>query len=397
MDKVLNLDHQARGIIKPDGKITFVKNALPGEIIEYKIIKETKKYNLGQLTNIIQKSPHRVASMCPYFPKCGGCSLHHMAYLDTLDYKKEKVQDILLRYANIKPKINVIANPIYLNYRNKITLQIKGKKIGYFAENTHDIIEITNCLVAKDSINAIIPDLKKLNINSGSITIRSNYNDEIMLIINTSQKLELDFKELSSKHKLVGVILNNKLIYNEDKFIENINGKLFQVSYNSFFQVNNYINEKLFEFIASNVTKKVIVDMFCGVGTLGIIASFKAKKVYGIENNYHAILNALVNKKMNKRSNIEFLLGDANDLISKIKDNIDTIIIDPPRAGLSQKGINAILNIKPQEIIYISCDAMSLARDLKRLKNIYNITQVHIVDMFSFSYHVESICVLKKQ
>ena len=137
--------------------------------------------------------------------------------------------------------------------------------------------------------------------------------------------------------------------------------------------------------------------MFCGVGTLGIIASFKAKKVYGIENNYHAILNALVNKKMNKRSNIEFLLGGANDLISKIKDNIDTIIIDPPRAGLSQKGINAILNIKPQEIIYISCDAMSLTRDLKRLKNIYNITQVHIADMFSFSYHVESICVLKKQ
>lgn len=395
MAKVINLDHFGRGIVKHNNKITFIANALINEDIEYEIIKENKKYNLGRVVKINQESPKRVIPLCPYFNICGGCSLQHLNYQDTITFKKEKVKEIISKYTNLITNIKIIENKSPFNYRNKISLKIVNKEVGYYQNDSHNLVKINKCLIAKNAINKCLEDIKYLNIINGSVTIKCNYNNELLLVINTKDNLKIDIDYLTRKHKIVGIIVNDKIYYGEDKFIEIINNKLFQVSYNSFFQINDYITSKLFEIIKDNIKENSIVaDMFCGVGTLGIIASYKAKKVYGIEVISNAIKNALINKKINKRDNIDFMLGDANKLVFKIKDKIDTIIVDPPRSGLSKDGVDSILKINPKDLIYISCDPMTLARDLNILKEKYDIKEFYIADMFSYTYHVESICLL---
>ena len=397
MSIITKLDHYGRGIVYDNDKITFISNALINEDVEYRIIRETKKYNEGIVTKYKTKSNKRAEPKCPYYNVCGGCSLQHMNYEETISFKKQKIQEILFKYANIDSDIEVIKNEEPYYYRNKISLKVKNKKIGFYKNNSHDLIEISKCLIAKKSINDVISCLKSLNISNGNITIRSNYNDEILIIIDS--KDDVIFKKDNFNNiKLVGVVLNNKMLYGEDKFIDIINNTLFQVSYNSFFQVNSYVTSRIFDFVSKSINNNALVaDLFCGVGTLGIIASKKAKKVYGIEIIPNAIKNALINSRMNKVNNIEFLLGDANKSLLNIKDDINTIIVDPPRSGLSKDGLNAILEVMPQDIIYISCDPMTLARDLNILKNNYQINKVYIADMFSYTYHCESITVLERR
>lgn len=398
MSKVLNLDHYGRGIVKENGKVTFISNTLKDEEIEYKVVEDKKKYCVGEVTKYLNKSSKRVNSPCPYFNICGGCALQHMSYEETLEFKKDKVANILERYASLKPDIDIIKNDNPYNYRNKVSLKVVNGKIGFYKINSHDLVQIDKCLLAEEAINKFINDINLVNIKNGDITIRTNYNAELLIIINTSDELKIDIKTLKKHHKIVGIVLNNKLIDGEDKFIEIINNHLFQVSYNSFFQINRNVTAKIFDIVKENIDSDAIVaDMFCGVGTLGLMAATNAQKVYGIEVVDNAIKNALINKKINKKDNIEFMLGDANKLVFKISDKINTIIVDPPRSGLSKAGIDSILKICPKDIIYISCDPMTLARDLNVLKNEYEITKFYIADMFSYTYHVESICILKKK
>lgn len=391
------LDHFGRGIIF-DEKITFVNYALPSEEIDYQIIKKSKKYNLAQITNLKTKSADRVDVPCPYFFKCGGCALEHLKYSKNLEFKKEKVEEILNKYAKIKTNINVIENPHPYNYRNKLSLKIKNGKLGFYETKSHKLVEITQCLLAQESINQIIKDISYFHLQTANITFRTNYNNELLIIIQTADNINIDLPYLTQKHKIVGIIINDAIFYGEDKFIEKVANRLFQVSYNSFFQVNPYVTTKIFEIVTENVQKdSIVTDLYCGVGTLGIVAAQKACQVYGIEIVPNAIKNALINKKINKCSNIEFCLGDAKEVIDKIKAKIDTIIIDPPRNGLSQETLNNILKITPKDLIYISCDPMTLARDLKILKERYIIKKIYIADMFSYTYHVETVCILSLQ
>ena len=396
MIKVQKLDHYGRGIIKENGKVTFIPNALPNEEIEYKVQKENNKYNEGFVTKYINKSKDRIEPYCPFYNSCGGCALQHLSYDKTLEFKTKKVENILSKYASININTQVIKNENIYNYRNKVSLKVKDGKYGFYSQNTHQLIQINECKIASYAINSFIKDLKYLDIKNGSITIRSNYNNELMIIINSDEKPSIDIDYLKKHHKIVGVIFNNKILYGDDKYIEIIDDYLFQVSYDSFFQINRYITSKIFNIVSNQISKdSVVVDLFCGVGTLSTVASKKALKVYGIEIVPNAIKNALVNKKINKTENIEFMLGNANDLVSKINEKVDTIIIDPPRCGLSKSGVEAILGIMPKDIIYISCDPMTLARDLNILKDSYNVKELYVADMFSYTFHVECVCVLK--
>ena len=398
MPKIINLDHFGRGIIKDNKKITFIENTLVGEDVDYEIIEEHKKYNIGKVLNFNSLSKSRVIAPCPYYESCGGCKVQHMSYEDTLEFKKNKVSEILKKYANLNLDIQTIANDTPYNYRNKISLKIINGDVGFYKSESHTLVKINKCLIAKKILNLFIKDIKYLNIKNGTITLRCNYNDELLIDIKTKENIAIDLEYLVNKYKLVGIVINDKIYYQEDKFIEKINNKLFQVSYNSFFQVNDNITSKIFNIVKENINENsIVVDMFCGVGTLGIVASKKAKMVYGIEIVPNAIKNALINKKINKVDNINFMLGDANKLVFKINDNIDTLIIDPPRAGLSKDGLESTLKLSPKNIIYISCDPMTLARDLKSLKDKYNITKFYIADMFSYTYHVECVAALYRR
>ena len=394
--KIEKLDNQGRGICYFNNKITFVKNALPEEKVVIKLVKENKKYNEAVVEKIITKSPKRVDSLCPYFGICGGCELQNLNYNDTIDYKKDKLSVIMLKYANLSPEIKVITSSKNLEYRNKITLKVLNNKYGYYESSSHNFIEIEECLLAEKAINKFLKDIKYLNVKNGEVIIRSNYNNELLIWIKSKNKVKPYLDYLKKNHKIIGIVINDNLYYGDKSFIEIINHQLFVVSYDSFFQVNRHICSKLFklvnEYIADN---EIILDLYCGVGTLGINASLKVKKVYGIEIVKNAIVNAAMNAKINKRNNILHMLGDVKSELPKIKDQVNTIIVDPPRAGLDKSVVRTIMNFKPGKIIYISCDPMTLARDLKLLCKKYDLCDTYMLDMFPFTEHVECFCVLK--
>ena len=385
------MDHFGNGIGNINGKIIFVKGALTGETVDVTITKDKKSFMEGTINTIIYKSSKRVEPFCKYFGVCGGCSLCHLNYENTLEYKKERVKNILSKFDI--PKINVIRNENDLYYRNKIELKIVDGKLGFYEKSTHNLIEIKECKVTKKSINKSFEFVKNMKLENANVTIRANYNDEVLIIIDSKEKPVILNPE---DYKIVGIVLNDKCIYGQDNFMEKINNLFFTVSYNSFFQVNNYINLELFNLIKENIVGKTVLDLYSGVGTLSIVASKVVDKVYSIEVIANAVKNALINAKINKCDNINFILGKVEDKIGFINDKIDTIIVDPARAGLDKKTIKVINNICPQRIIYVSCDTQSLANNLVDLAN-YEIKKFYILDMFSYTYHIECFCILDKK
>ena len=385
------MDHFGNGIGNINGKIIFVKGALTGETVDVTITKDKKSFMEGTINTIIYKSSKRVEPFCKYFGVCGGCSLCHLNYENTLEYKKERVKNILSKFDI--PKINVIRNENDLYYRNKIELKIVDGKLGFYEKSTHNLIEIKECKVTKKSINKSFEFVKNMKLENANVTIRANYNDEVLIIIDSKEKPVILNPE---DYKIVGIVLNDKCIYGQDNFMEKINNLFFTVSYNSFFQVNNYINLELFNLIKENIVGKTVLDLYSGVGTLSIVASKAVDKVYSIEVIANAVKNALINAKINKCDNINFILGKVEDKIGFINDKIDTIIVDPARAGLDKKTIEVINNICPQRIIYVSCDTQSLANNLVDLAN-YGIKRFYILDMFSYTYHIECFCILDRK
>lgn len=399
--EVTKLDHQGRGIAKINDKIIFIPNALPEETVDVDIILEKKKYYEGIIKETINASDKRIKSICPYFEECGGCQFLNMNYQDSLDYKQNKVEEIMNKYLGIKIKINnIVACDNNLYYRNKTTFQVKND-IGFFKEKTNTLIPVDKCYISDIKINDIYKVIKdNLNLtNVKQVIIRATKNTlESMVIFKTSNYI--DNKKIIDilKKKVNSIYINDELIYGKGKIIENLCNKNFYISPSSFFQVNTLQAEKLYNKAIeyANIKKEdTVLDLYCGTGTIGIVASDKAKKVIGIELNKEAIKDANENKKLNNINNIEFYAGDVGKILNKNNYKPDTIIVDPPRAGLDSLALSQILNIKPKKLVYVSCDLMTLARDLKLLSNDYDILELTPVDMFPYTAHVESVCALK--
>ena len=395
--KIERFDDLGRGIGYINNKVTFIDKVVPEDIVEVELTKEKKKYNEAKLIKIIKPSPLRIDAKCPYFSKCGGCQFQNISYKDTIKYKKEKIVNIFSKHKiSIFPE--VITNISPYNYRNKITLKVNNYKIGFYINKTHNLVEINKCLLANPAINASIPLIKRFNICNGEVTIRCNQNAEILIVINSQDNLNIDTNYLKSKIKLVGIVVNNKTYYGENSLFERMNNLLFKISYDSFFQINPYIASKLFQIISDNIdSSDKVLDLYCGVGTLSLMAAKKAQKVLGIEVVPNAIINALFNARVNDLNNTQFVINDASTAISKIKPDFNKIIVDPPRSGLTKNIIDVLLKIKPDEIIYVSCDPQTLVRDFTLLSSIYEIKKSYILDMFSYTYHIETILILTKK
>ena len=272
--EILKLDDFGRGITYVDNIVTFVKNTIPKDIIDLKITKSHKRYNEGIPTKIIKPSPLRIKPFCPYFSKCGGCTLQNLSYEETLKYKKEKVINY---FAKSRIEINpiTIPNDTKTFYRNKISLKVENFKIGFYEEQTHNIISIDACMITNKIINKTIPLIKTFNIINGNVTIRCNSKDDVLIIINTKDKLTINKSLLNDK---INIVLNNKKIYNNDYLLETVNDITYKISYDSFFQVNINTASKLFKIIEDNTKNDdIVLDLYGGVGTLGLSASKKAK------------------------------------------------------------------------------------------------------------------------
>ena len=391
------LDDLGRGIGYLDGKITFIPWTIPGDVVEVIVTENHKKYNVAKVKQFIKYSEKRIQPPCPYFTKCGGCTLQNLAYNDTLEYKVKKIKNIFKKN-KIDINLEIIANSNPYNYRNKISLKVINGKIGFFENSTHQLVEIDGCIISSQALNKCIHLIEKMNIINGGITIRCNQNEEILIIIESQDNLKIDIDSLKKEIKLVGIIINDKTFYGENYLFERINNVLFKISYDSFFQVNPSVASKLFQIVKDNISlNDKVLDLYCGVGTLSLMAAANAKSVVGIEIVPNAILNAIFNASINSVDNTCFVLNDVSEAVSKISLDFNKVIVDPPRRGLTKEAIEVLLKIRPEKIIYVSCDPQTLVRDCKLLSENYDIEKSYILDMFSYTYHVETVLILKKR
>ena len=402
--KVLKLDHYGRGIAKIDNKITFINNALPDEIVDLIITKNNKNILEADVIKYHNYATNRVNSKCPYYLECGGCDLMHLDYQSQLEFKEQKIKEIMYKFALIEPSlIKPIIGINEYNYRNKVTLQVK-ENIGFYKKKSYDIIPVDNCLISDNKINKIINILKNINNkNINQIIIKASLNtNDIMVIIDTFKKInDNDYISNLPNINIIKKVYNQFITIQGNSYItEYLDKYKFNISSESFFQVNTNGALNLYKQVlkyADLTGKERVLDLYCGTGTIGIFLAEKTKEVLGIELNKQAIIDANINKELNNIQNIRFEVGDTADVLEKNNFIPDIIVIDPPRSGLNTKTINEILKLNPTKIIYVSCDPVTLARDLKIFKEKYNIVEITPFDMFPNSHHVETVVLIEKK
>lgn len=433
----LEYDDEGRGVVITEGFRIPVATLMVGETARISIRSKGKNQWVGEILDLLQPSPFRVRPLCPYFEQCGGCQLQHMPYESQLDWKTKKVQTELdAKQLGIAAKFCIGMKQPW-KYRNKIqvsySMDYKGNVFGgFYVEGSHQIVNIDQCFIENEEADEIVNFFKTLIVKysiepydrssrMGSIRyvmVRTSHaKNEIMVIIVTQTqylpKQEAIVKDLTKAFPNIVSIVQNindhpttailgekeKILFGR-RYIEDTLCELnFRISPKSFFQVNPIQTEVLYGLAvkaASLTGQETVLDAYCGIGTLGLIASKNAKSVVGVEVVADAIGNANGNALLNNVSNIEFVLADAGRYLKQQAEkgtHFDVVFVDPPRAGCDTVFINALLAIKPSKIVYISCEPSTLARDLFLLKQAYSIVSVQPVDMFPQTKHVET-CVL---
>ena len=394
--KIEKLDNLGRGITYINDKICFIENTLVNEIVNIEITKENKKYLEAKVINYIEKSPFRIEEECPYSSICGGCNLNHMCYNDEIKFKNKKIKDIMTKYGNIDS--NLVENIVYSdrnNYRNKIILHGKDNELGLYKKESNEIIPIKECLLVNPKINEIINILNNINKGIQEVIIKtSNDNSNVMVSITG---------EVTSIDELINIcnvlIINDKYYTNDKVILTSIGNKKYFESINSFFQVNNSLTKDLYNEVLINVKDKnykKVLDLYCGTGTIGIYIKDYVDSVIGIDYNKSNIEDAIKNKELNNIDNIDFICDKVENKIDTFTD-IDLVIVDPPRAGLDPKTKDYLKKINSNEIIYVSCDPMTLSRDIKDLSDTYKVKYIKPFNMFPRTYHCESVCVLERR
>ena len=434
--KIEDNGYKGEGIAKINNFTIFIPNAIKGEKVKILIVKVLATHAFGKLIEIIDKSPYRIDEVCSIYKKCGGCTYRHIDYSHTLEMKTENVKNCLrkqkLDISSIKNIIGM-GNPYY--YRNKLQYPLgigkDGKPvIGIYSERSHDIVPIKNCEIqnelSQEIANEIYKFILKYNIEiynekslSGilrHVVIRIGiYTGEVMVTLVTNKRVIPKQKELiltltqkypqiktiikNINNKNTNVILGteNETIYGNGYIYDILGDYKFKISPLSFYQTNPVQTELLYNLVlekAELTGNEIVFDLFCGIGTIGIFMAKRAKKVYGIEVIEDAIKDAKENAKINNINNIEFYAGKVEEVLKTLSINPDVIVIDPPRKGCEQSTIETILKLKPNKIIYVSCNPATLARDLEMLRKCYNVNEVQPVDMFPFTSHVECVTVL---
>lgn len=406
--EITSLENEGSGVCKINQMIVFVPKALPGEKVRIRITEKKKNFARGKIVEILKSSDKRIESKCPYYEECGGCNLRHQTSKENLKFKKEKVETALKRIGKLDVKVeDTIPSLKEDNYRNKVSFKVEDNRIGFYGEGTYQLIDIDYCLLAQkqinDSLNVIKNYLKENDNEIKNITIRyGNAMDELLIDIYSLNNKDIKILDYLTTNicNLKSVIFNDKVVYGNGYIKEISNGLMFNVSAKSFFQVNSVQTEKLYDEIVkvANLSKDdVVLDLYCGTGTITSIVSKYVKKVIGIEIVEDAIIDAKENLKINGINNAKFICGAAAKEISKIKEKVDVVIVDPPRKGVDRKAIAIMKKISPKKIVYVSCNPVTMARDLSYLNDLYDVKKVTPVDMFPNTAHVESVVLLERK
>lgn len=441
---IISQGYEGEGIAKIEGYPIFIEGALTGEKVKVKIVKVKKNFAYGKLIEIIDNSSNREIPKCEYYKRCGGCSIQHMNYDSQLDFKWERVKDCISKIGGLSKEL--VKYPLGMEdpmrYRNKVQLpigKVNGKlAIGFYAQRSHDIINLESCLIQDeiaDKVSEITRKwMNKYNIEPATVDgrfyekglvrhvmIRKGFTtNEVMIVLVTLkekvQHLEEFVEEIRSNIdgitsivqniniKNTNVILGEKCItlWGKDIIDDYIGEFKFNISPLSFFQVNpiqtQVLYDKALEY-AELTGAETVFDAYCGTGTITLFLSKKAKKVYGVEIVEPAIENANKNAVNNNVDNSEFFVGKSEEVIpALIEQGIvpDVIVVDPPRKGCDTKLLESIGKAKPKRVVYVSCDPSTLARDLKILEEQgYKTKVVQPVDMFPHTSHIENVAKLE--
>lgn len=438
---ILDNGFSGEGIAKINNFTIFIPQAIKGEKVKIVVVKVLSSFGYGKILEILKCSPNRVESDCATYKRCGGCSLRHIKYEETLRIKQNTVQSLINK--TLKNKIKAeetlgMENPYF--YRNKAQYPVgigkDGKPVmGVFANRTHEIVPIEKCMIQNQQnekvAKFILDYITKNNISIYNENTRKGLvrhivtkigvkTGQIMCIIvingyeipseaSLAKAILAKFPEVKSIVKNINmqntnVILGkqNVNLYGNGYVEDKLGGYTFRISPLSFYQVNPVQAEKLYQIgvEAANITKDDIVfDLYCGIGTISLFMSKYAKKVYGIEIVKEAVEAAKTNAKINNVENAEFLCGDVEnvlqDLLYSKKVMPDIIMVDPPRKGLDKNTIQNILKVRPKKLVYISCNPATLVRDLSALEEVYEVKKIKPVDMFPFTSHVECVALME--
>ena len=387
--KIIKMDNQGRGITYYNNKIVFVNNALLDEDVDINIMLDKKKYSVASVTKYNMTSKSRIEPKCKYYGICGGCQLEHISYTDELDYKTKYLNDI---FKNLGVKIDKIVTDKDYNYRDKITMKV-NKNIGFNKLNSNNIISIDECIIADKLINDKIKYLKIIDTTNIKEIIIKSFDNKSMLVLNGDQNIDI-----TNISKYFDAIYINNILASGKRIITNIDNIKYYIAPNGFFQVNMNITNKMYRYIKNiciNKKAKRVLDLYCGCGSISLFIADSVKYVYGIELNEESIKDANDNKTLNNITNVYFKC-DTTDNIDDIN-SFDTIIVDPPRSGLSKKVIQKLLSRNIKNIIYVSCDPITLKRDLLSLKDKYVFESITTFDMFPNTYHVENVVTLSQK
>ena len=439
--EIIDNGFEGEGIAKFNDFTIFIPGAIKGEKCKILIVKVNKTFAFGKLLEVLEKSKYRVQADCSTYKRCGGCSLRHIQYEETLKIKRDMVQNLVNKTLNTKLLVNkTIGMEKPYHYRNKLQYPVgldKNDKpvIGVFANRTHEIIPVESCFIQNEKAEKVAKTVFEF-IKENKITIYNEQTrkgtvrhiivkigiktDEIMCIIVTNdEKIEKEnelvdaitseFSKIKTivkniNNKNTNVILGDKnvVLYGDGYIYDKLGKYTFKISPMSFYQTNPIQTEVLYQKaidFAKLDKEDILCDLYCGIGTIGIFASSKVKQVYGIEIVKEAVEAAKENAKINNVDNIEFIAGDVE---KAFKDLIETrgikptaIIVDPPRRGLDETTINKILELEVEKFVYISCNPATMVRDLKIFEEKYDVKEIQPVDMFPFTSHVECCALLE--
>jgi 23S rRNA (uracil1939-C5)-methyltransferase len=386
----------------PDGRAVFVPFALPGETVSIRILEEKRGHVRAGLAEVLEPSADRVSPACRHFGVCGGCHYQHMSYQTQLSAKTAILRDQLTRIGRIgvPPLKQIIPSSDEWNYRNHVQFHLtRAGKLGYVDAGGRDVFSIVECHLPEPPLDALWP---RLAFGPGTglerISLRLGKDGQTMMVLESASpwppELELE-ADLSVVH-LVGD--DAVVLAGDDHLVMQVGDRPFHVSAASFFQVNTAVAEKMVAFLLENLRVSpatTLLDVYCGVGLFSAFFAPHVGRLIGIESSSSACDDFTIN--LDEFENVELYQAPAEQVLPALDVRPDSVILDPPRAGLERRVLDALLASAPAQIAYVSCDPSTLARDAARLiAGGYRLTTVTPFDMFPQTYHIESVSVFEK-
>ena len=384
--------------IAREEKIILIKGAVPGELVEVTIDEKKRDYMLATVTQVIEPSEFRVEPKCPVFGICGGCHLQFIAYEKQVSMKEEVLVDSLLRLGGTEVRLSPSLTDVQWQYRHRAQFKVsKEGTIGFFRESSRDVVLFESCPLMIDRINELLQRIKEKELATGLKEIHLSIGDSAAVLLRgapaDAARTEA-FREIG-----IPIIANNDtLIEGSGAVMFDLSGMKYTVSPWTFFQAHWSLNLKTAELIAglaAPLEGKKVLDLYAGAGNFSLPIARYADEVVLVEENPFAVEDGTRNLKLNGLKNCRFVRSTAEKY--RIQKKFDAIILDPPRPGLTSEVVKKILDMPSDTIIYISCNPSTLARDLKKLKGVYDIQSVQMIDFFPNTFHIEAAALLKRR